>query len=243
MVVIAEENLKQPHCTGIIERKKNRIDASTPSSTKAIPRSNSTWKTSTPNFQKSKLLQTFCLRLRKHRQYVRRKAVPPVYINEVLSDVYYVKEEGKPKSAIQAQRTSGTDNQTIIEYIKRIHQDYNIYDDWIYVLEKAVRQPVFSKSGLGYYEYYILDSTNIDGHWSYKLKFKPKRKRKIPFYGDFWVVTPFLASSGEHAHEPRREHQPGTRIIIYEEFSPGQRLGAGQKEDGGGLYPTEGARV
>ena len=81
---------------------------------------------------------------------------------------------------------------TVIEYIKRIHLEYSIYDDWIYVLDKPFASP-FSRSGLNYYEYYIIDSAMVNGHWSHQLKFKPKRKQEPTFYGDFWVADSTFA--------------------------------------------------
>ena len=173
-----------------------------------------------PKLQKSKLLEPFSFVFENIDSTSDEKPFLPVYINEVLSDVYYVNKENKPKSIIKAQRATGTQNQTVIEYIKRIHQDYSIYDDWIYVVDKPFVSP-FSKSGLGYYEYYIIDSTYMNGYWSYKLKFKPKRKQENTFFGDFWVADSTFA-----IHRVNMRMSPDvninlvSRIIIYEEFEP-----------------------
>ncbi|MCO6476053.1 MAG: carboxypeptidase-like regulatory domain-containing protein [Phaeodactylibacter sp.] len=221
VVVIAGENPANRIVRGIIEKKEqNRIDALNSFQYESYSKIELDLENIDPKLQKSKLLKPFAFVFENIDSTSDEKPFLPVYINEVLSDVYYVKEEGQPKSVIQAQRTSGTDNQTIIEYIKRIHQDYNIYDDWIYVLEKPFVSP-FSKSGLGYYEYYILDSTSIDGHWSYKLKFKPKRKQENTFYGDFWVADSIFAVQRVNMRmSPDVNINLVTRIIIYEEFTP-----------------------
>ena len=64
-----------------------------------------------------------------------------------------------------------------------------------------------------------MDSTNIKGQWSYKLKFKPKEKSSNSFYGDFWV------SMENHAlllvnmrMNPEANINLVNRIIIYQEY-------------------------
>lgn len=221
VVVIAGENPANRIVRGIIEKKpQNRIDALNAFQYESYSKIELDLENINPKLQKSKLIKPFAFVFENIDSTSDEKPFLPVYINEALSDVYFVQEEGKPKSVIQAQRTSGTDNQTVIEYIKRIHQDYSIYDDWIYVLEKPFVSP-FSKAGLGYYEYYILDSTNIDGHFSYKLKFKPRRKQENTFYGDFWVADSVFAVERVNMRmSPDVNINLVSRIIIYEEFTP-----------------------
>lgn len=142
----------------------------------------------------------------------------PMYFNEMIGEVYYVKGEGEPKTVLSAQRTSGTDNETIIEYIKRIHAPFSVYDNWIKVLEKPFVSP-FANGGLSFYEYYIIDSAYIDNQWSYKLKFKPKRKQENTFYGDFWVAdTTFAIQRVNMRMSPDVNINLVERIIIYAEF-------------------------
>ena len=144
----------------------------------------------------------------------------PVYLNEMVEDVYYVKKEGTPKEVLQAQRTSGVDDQSIIEFIKRIHEDFSIYDNWIYVLEKPLISP-FANAALGYYEYYIIDSAYISDQWSYQLKFKPKRKQENTFQGSFWVAdSTFSIQLADMRMSPDVNLNLVSRVIIYQEFSP-----------------------
>jgi hypothetical protein len=64
-----------------------------------------------------------------------------------------------------------------------------------------------------------MDSTQVKGQWSYKLKFKPKDKSGNTFYGDFWV------SMESHAlllvnmrMNPEANVNLVNRIIIYQEY-------------------------
>ena len=100
----------------------------------------------------------------------------PLYLTEQLFDNYYVKDKSL-KTILKAQKTSGIKNETVTEFVSRIYEPVNTSKDWIYVMEKGFASP-FSSLGLFYYEYYIQDSSTINGQWCYKLKFKPKRRQE-----------------------------------------------------------------
>ncbi len=114
----------------------------------------------------------------------------PIFIKETISDVYFKK--GEIRKELEAVRESGIGNASVLKYLDRIHQPYNIYDNRINILEKPLVSP-FANSGLFYYEYYIEDSTFINDKWCYNLRFKPKRKQENTFYGDFWVADSSFA--------------------------------------------------
>ncbi|MCB0568147.1 MAG: carboxypeptidase-like regulatory domain-containing protein [Phaeodactylibacter sp.] len=221
VVVIAGENPANAIVRGIIANKeKNRIEGLNTYQYESYAKIELDLENINPKLQESKLMKPFAFVFENVDSTSDEKPFLPAYINESLSDVYYVQGGGKPKSIIKAQRTSGINNQTVIDYIKRIHQDYSIYDDWIYVLDKPFISP-FAKSGLSYYEYYIIDSTSMNGHWSYQLKFKPKRKQEPTFFGDFWVAdTSFAVQRANMRMSPDVNINLVSRIIIYEEFQP-----------------------
>ena len=141
----------------------------------------------------------------------------PAYVAERFYDVFYVKGLDK-KQMLTAQRVSGVNNQTVVDFIGSMNDDYNIYDNHIRILGKEFISP-FSDAGLAFYEYYIMDSTQMKGQWSYKLKFKPKDKSGYSFYGDFWV------SMESHAlllvnmrMNPEANVNLVNRIIIFQEY-------------------------
>ena len=114
----------------------------------------------------------------------------PIFIKETIGNVYGKK--GEVRQELEAMRESGIGNSSVLKYLDRMHQPYNIYDNRINILEKPLVSP-FANSGLFYYEYYIEDSTFIQGKWCYNLRFKPKRKQENTFYGDFWVADSSFA--------------------------------------------------
>ncbi len=142
----------------------------------------------------------------------------PAYVAERLYDVTYSRQFNERKDIVKAQKVSGITNQSVVEFIDMMHEKYNIYDNFITMLDKEFVSP-FSNNWNNHYEYYILDSTTIKGVWSYKLKFKPKRKGETTFYGDFWV------SMEDYAVEIVNMRMSAdvninlvNRIIIYAEF-------------------------
>ncbi len=141
----------------------------------------------------------------------------PAYVAERFFDVYYV--QGSPKKEVlKAQRVSGVKNQTVVDFIGSMNEEYNIYDNNIRLLGKEFISP-FSDGGLTYYEYYIMDSTQIKGRWSYKLKFKPKDKAGYTFYGDFWVAMDEYALLLVNMRmNPQANVNLVNRILIYQEY-------------------------
>ena len=143
----------------------------------------------------------------------------PAYVAERLYDVYHIKKSGAvDKEMLKAQKVSGVNNSSVVDFINRLHEQYSIYDNLITLLGKEFVSP-FANQGLGTYEYYILDSTYIQGHWSYKLKFKPKRKAENTFYGDFWVsMEDYGVEMVNMRMSPDVNVNLVQRVIIYQEF-------------------------
>jgi hypothetical protein len=143
----------------------------------------------------------------------------PAYVAERLYDVYFTQKANSEKEIIKAQKVSGINNSSVVDFINRLHEKYSIYDNYITMLGKEFISP-FSNTALMTYEFYILDSTFIQGDWSYKLKFKPKRKQENTYYGDFWVS---MENYGIQVVNMRMSPDVNinlvNRVIIYQEFS------------------------
>ncbi len=221
VVVHAGENPANAIVRGIIKNKaQNKLENNDAYQYESYAKIELDLENIGPKMRNSKLLKPFDFIFDNIDSTSDEKPFLPLYINEVVADVYYAKGKGEPKTMLRAQRTSGADNETIIEYIKKIHAPFSIYDNWVYVLEKPFVSP-FSDAGLGYYEYYIQDSSQMNGHWSYQLKFKPKRRQESTFFGTFWVAdTSFAVQRVDMRMSPDVNINLVQRIIIYQEFQP-----------------------
>ncbi|WP_372753800.1 DUF5686 family protein [Labilibaculum sp.] len=117
----------------------------------------------------------------------------PVFITESLSDYYFQKKPKIEREIIKASQMSGINNNaSIAQFTGRLHQDVNIYDNFIDLFEKGFVSPI-ADGGLRYYKYYLTDSAYRDGNWCYHMSFKPKRKQEPTFIGDFWVADTTFA--------------------------------------------------
>ncbi|HCT70048.1 MAG TPA: hypothetical protein DF409_02300, partial [Bacteroidales bacterium] len=114
------------------------------------------------------------------------KAYLPVFLSESLSDVYYRNTPRTRREVIKASRVSGIDNASISQLLGDMIQQVNIYDNYITLFQKNFTSPL-AGSALFSYRYYLVDSANIDGHWCYKMAFKPRRKQEFTFYGEIWI--------------------------------------------------------
>ncbi|MCP4443682.1 MAG: carboxypeptidase-like regulatory domain-containing protein [Aureispira sp.] len=146
----------------------------------------------------------------------------PAYVAERLYDIYFLRlpeqEKGVEKEMLKAQQVSGVKNQTVVDFINTMQYNYNLYSNFIQVVGKDFISP-FSNQGLGFYEYYIQDSTRLKGHWSYKLKFKPKFKQDNTFYGDFWVsMEDYALEIVNMRMNPEVNINLVNRLIIYQEY-------------------------
>lgn len=140
----------------------------------------------------------------------------PAYVAERMYDVYHLKGKER-KDILKAQQVSGVRNNSVNDFINSFHEDYNVYGNWLTLLGKEFVSP-FSNQGLAYYEYYIQDSTTLQGRWCYKLKFKPKRKQENTFQGTFWVdMDQYAVTMLNMRMSPGTNINLVERIIIYYE--------------------------
>ena len=111
----------------------------------------------------------------------------PIFINEAFSKVYgdnLLKEE---KEILEGNKNSGFDNNNIlIEYLKDLYSEYDVYDNYLKFFDKAFTSPL-SRTGIDVYNYVLLDSAFLDNKWCYNIVYYPRRKNELTFKGDFWV--------------------------------------------------------
>ncbi|PLX01768.1 MAG: hypothetical protein C0594_12610, partial [Marinilabiliales bacterium] len=114
------------------------------------------------------------------------KAYLPVFIVETLSDFYYQKKPKEEKEVIKANQVSGIQNESISQFSGKMFMDYNIYNNYLNVIDKSFVSPLAS-FGRVYYKYYLIDSMYINNRWCYQISFKPRSTTEPTFTGDFWV--------------------------------------------------------
>lgn len=115
------------------------------------------------------------------------KTYLPIFLNEALSAVYGSNVHNKEKEVLKGNKNSGfSDNQSLIQYIKDLYNDYDIYNNYIKFFDKSFVSPL-SRTGIDNYNYVLADSAYLGDKYCYKIVYYPRRKGELTFKGDFWV--------------------------------------------------------
>lgn len=115
------------------------------------------------------------------------KTYLPIFINEAVYKKYGKNDPKREIEKLVANKNSGFENnQNVIEFVKQLYVDYNIYDNYLKFFDKSFTSPL-SRTGPSVYNYVLTDSSFIDNKWCYNILFYPRRKSELTFKGDFWV--------------------------------------------------------
>jgi hypothetical protein len=110
----------------------------------------------------------------------------PALLTETLSEYYFRKSPQSTREIIKASQISGMENQSLTQYLGGLYLNINIYDNYIKIFEKNFVSPM-ANFGLSTYEYFLEDTVLIDGRSCYQIRFEPKRKQELTFYGTMWI--------------------------------------------------------
>jgi len=138
------------------------------------------------NFNESKLMKNFNF-IGDYADSLNGKKYLPVLLSESYSRYYYKKKPKRKKEIIKASQVTGVDELYLVEYIGDIHQNVNIYDEFISVFGKDFISPI-SITGRIFYKYYLMGNVIIDGQPCYYIMFRPWRKGDASFIGEMWVT-------------------------------------------------------
>lgn len=115
--------------------------------------------------------------------------VLPVFVSETLSDFYYNKLPYRTKEIIKATRIKGVgigEESYVAQVLGSSFQQYNFYENNLYLFDKDFISPL-SILSLTYYHFALLDSTDIEGKKTYKIRVWPKNKKDLVFSGHIWI--------------------------------------------------------
>ena len=98
----------------------------------------------------------------------------PVMISEAAADFHYRRSPALQREIIRASRISGVDdNSAIAQFTGHLHADFSLYDNYVELFKISFASPL-SNAGLTFYDYYLVDSMQVDGRKTYKIRFHPK---------------------------------------------------------------------
>ncbi len=115
-----------------------------------------------------------------------QKVYLPVLISETMSDFYFRKSPRATREFIKASQISGIDNQSFTQYLGGMFISVNVYQNYITVFEKNFISPI-ANFAFSTYDYFLEDTVAIEGKICYQVRFEPKRKQEMTFYGRLWI--------------------------------------------------------
>lgn len=123
----------------------------------------------------------------------------PLLLSENISEFYFQNKPSKKKETVSATRISGVENIQLNQFLGEMYLDFNVYDNYINLFQKAFVSPAanFART---YYNYRLQDSMFIDNDWCYLLSFTPKRTGDMTFEGEMWVNDTTYAIKQIKAH-------------------------------------------
>lgn len=144
-----------------------------------------------PNFEKG---------IWKHFQfaekYIDTTGVYPsvtVSFRENLANEYYQRKPHREKRIVQKKRIFGLEDQinssTFQKNIDAIFKDVDIYDNNMDLLFNRFVSPLSSALAVSYYQYYIMDTLDVDGESCIDLAFVPVNSESYSFTGHLYIVN------------------------------------------------------
>ncbi len=118
--------------------------------------------------------------------------IMPLYMEETMSKNYYRKDPEKTKSVIIARKKVDLDpryfdKNGVSNYMNRLYEDINIYDNNVSVLTNQFLSPISNNAPL-FYMYFITDTLNTDHGKLIELSFAPRNKGDMLFVGKLYVT-------------------------------------------------------
>ncbi|MCB9224716.1 MAG: DUF5686 family protein [Crocinitomicaceae bacterium] len=125
----------------------------------------------------------------------------PFLLTESISDYYFKKSPVQRKEVIKANRITGIDYLQLQQFTGDLHQNVNIYDNYIELFNKEFMSPI-ADGGRAFYKYYMQQPDTLDGVPCYRMQFVPKRKGDAVFEGEIWIDDSTYAIKQVHAKIP-----------------------------------------
>lgn len=106
----------------------------------------------------------------------------PIMISETVSKRYHKIIPSVDKEVIEANRISGIEDENMLsQFTGSMHLKMNFYNNFINAFNVEIPSPISSSGGL-YYNYFLIDSLNIEGRKTYNIRFHPKKFISSPVF-------------------------------------------------------------
>jgi hypothetical protein len=123
---------------------------------------------------------------------VEGKALLPIYLEEISSDVYYRKDPEKKKEIVKGEKKVSfedyIDSQGLSQYLNHIYQDFDVYDNNLMLFTNQFLSPI-ANAGPSFYKYFITDTVvNEEGTKLIEMEFVPRNQTDLLLQGKLYVT-------------------------------------------------------
>ena len=123
---------------------------------------------------------------------VNGKPFLPIYLRETASKVYYRKKPKAEKEYQSGVKQTGfegyVDEDGMSFLMDKLYQDIDIYDNNINLLSNQFTSPI-SVLAPTIYKFFIIDTTEVNGHECINLGFTPRNKLDFAFTGNLFILN------------------------------------------------------
>lgn len=139
----------------------------------------------------------------------------PIMISESKSHFYHQSNPEDSKEIIHASRISGVDNAQLAQFTGNMHIKTNFYDDFINIFDVQIPSPISDFNV--YYNYYLIDSLNVEGRKTYLIRFHPSKYISSPaFDGEMRIDAEEFAIKEIHAKLKKGSNVNWIRDLVLE---------------------------
>lgn len=152
------------------------------------------------------------------------KSYLPVMITETISRSYRQKNPSISREEIKATRISGVErNYTLSQFAGSMHVKTNFYNNYINIFNVNIPSPIAS-SGDMFYQYFLIDSLDVEGRKTYKIRFHPEKLISSPvFDGEMSIDAQDFALRDIHVKLQKRSNVNWIRDLVIDVEN--QRIG------------------
>lgn len=131
------------------------------------------------------------------------QAYLPAMISEASADFYHSRRPAFTREVIRASRVSGVeDSYAVAQFTGQMHGNVNFYDNFIDIFNVRFASPL-ADGGRAYYDYFLVDSLDVDGRKTYLIRFHPKRLATPVLDGEVRIDSASYALQSATARMPK----------------------------------------
>ena len=121
------------------------------------------------------------------------KNILPLSVDETLTQIVYRKNPESEKHIIKGINSKGVNElfntgDMLTTVLKDVFQNVNVYEDRVRLLQYPFDSPI-SDNGIGFYRYYIMDTTYVDKDKCFQLSFVPNNPQDFGFTGTLYILA------------------------------------------------------